>query len=247
MSIGKALHAGHWSNENGTPEWKGPEPYLFNISGPFGDIQSEFYWTLDIYIQVHQHAYLSFRRRDLHLDELAEKLKSCAPLPAFGSDEYEATALSRSRRMDQIFAGEQDLERSIRTINRMFVVALWALSEQYLGKIYQRHVMLRTAASSESIVVPYRWDAFKKVYPVEGVLLTTIQDFAIANECRVLNNHIKHEPLVSNALAVFPPFAGMMGKPLEDISVDPQRYLNGTSNFIGALIEKSNAIHGIAS
>jgi hypothetical protein len=243
MSIGAPLHPGHWSLDSSTPEWKGPDPYLFNIGGSFGAFQGELHWTLDVYVRLHQHAYASFRRHDSKLEELAAELNSAAPVPPSDSEEYEAQMIGRSRRMDHLYAEEVDLERSVHAINRMFVVALWALSEQYLGRVFQHLVALRTGTPPESVLAPYRWDNFKSAYPAEGVQLETLQDYALANECRVLNNHIKHKPTVSDKLVLFAPFHGQLGKPLERIGIDPQRYLNGVANFLGSLIEKCNAIH----
>lgn len=58
MNIGRPLHPGHWSAGPTGQEWKGPEPYhLYNFSGPFGRIQSDLFWTLNVHIRLHQFAY----------------------------------------------------------------------------------------------------------------------------------------------------------------------------------------------
>ena len=100
--------------------------------------------------------------------------------------------------MTLIHTEDEDLRRSVQNINLMLVVTLWALSEQYLGNIFKMLVALRTGNPVESVTAPYRWDSFKSAYSAEGITLDTLRDYAQANECRVLNNHIKHSPVISS-------------------------------------------------
>lgn len=246
MSIGTPLHLGHWSQSTGSNEWEGPDPYTFNIAGPFGTLQGELEWTLHTYVRLHHFAYSSFQEHDAMLDVFAASLKAEKTIASEDFEEYESEMIGKTRRMDALLAEEMDLERSVRTINRMFVVALWALAEQYLGKAFQKSVSLRTGTAVESVKAPYRWDTFKTAFLPEGIVFETLNGYAIANECRVLNNHVKHSPVISSKLAAFPPFSGHLGEPLERVEIDPQRYLNGISNFLGSLIETGNAIHGSA-
>lgn len=244
MSIGIPLHLGHWSRRSGGREWKGPDPYFFNVAGPLGALQGELHWTLHTYVRLHHFAYSSFHGHDAKLDAYAASLKAEKKIASEDFEEYEAEMIERIPRMDFLLAEEVDLKRSVQTINRMFVVALWALAEQYLGKAFQRLVSLRTGVAVESVKAPYRWDAFKTEFLPEGIVLEALHDYALANECRVLNNHIKHSPVISSKLAAFPPFNGHLEEPLERVVIDPQRYLNGVSNFLGSLIERGNTIHG---
>jgi hypothetical protein len=244
MNIGAPLHPGHWSYDSSTSEWKGPDPYFFNAGGPFGSFQAELHWTLDIYIQLHRHAHASFRQHNQKIDELAAQLKAEPPITATEFEEREMLMIARSRRMDYIYAADVDLSRSSQAINRMYVVALWAFAEQYLGKIFQRLRGLRTGVPEESIPAPYRWDTLGPAYSSESIELKNLHDYAVANECRVLNNHIKHAPYISDKLAAFASFHDHLGKTLDSVVIDPQRYLNGVSNFIGSLIEHSNRLHG---
>ncbi len=246
MSIGAPLHLGHWSRSPGAKEWKGPDLYTFNIAGPFGALQGELHWTLHTYVRLHHFAYSAFQEHDAKLDIYAASLKAEKTIAFEDFEKYETEMIWKSRKMDLLLAEDIDLERSVQTINRMFVVALWALAEQYLGKAFQKSVSLRTGVAVESIKAPYRWDTFQTEFLPEGIVLENLHDYALANECRVLNNHIKHSPVISSKLAEFPPFDGHLGEPLERAVIDPQRYLNGVSNFLGSLIERGNAIHGNA-
>jgi hypothetical protein len=143
-------------------------------------------------------------------------------------------------RMDHINSLDYDLQSSIRTINRMFIVALWSLAEQFPGRIFKALVSLRTAAGPNK--VPYRWDDYKVGYLQETITLEALQDYEIANECRILNNQFKHGEVVSAKLSAFAPYANKIGAELDDLDVEPQRYLNAVSNFLGSLIEQCNEI-----
>lgn len=242
MSIGDPLH--YWFRSSGSDEWIGPDPYMFNIAGPFGALQGELHWTLHTYVRLHNFAYSSFHEHDAKLDVFAASLRAEETIASKDFEEYEAEMIGKSRRMDFLIAEEVDLDRSVRTLNQMFVVALWALAEQYLGKVFQKTVSLQTGAAVETVQAPYRWDNFKIEFPSQGIVLENLHDYAVANECRVLNNHIKHSPVISSKLAAFSPFSGHLGKPLEKVVINPQRYLNGVSNFLGSLIERGNTING---
>lgn len=215
---------------------------MYNITGPFGWLQSDLYWTLNVHIRLHQFAYASFRAHDKRLDDFVAQLKAENSPEPEDFEEREALLVWKIRRMNLIHTEDEDLERSVQTINRMLVVTLWALAEQYLGKVFQELVSLRTGNPAESVTAPYRWDSFRSAYPTEGIVLDTLHDHDLANECRVLNNHLKHSPIVSRKLAMFPPFNAALEKSLDKVAIDPQRYFNGISNFLGSLIERANVL-----
>lgn len=226
------------------PEWKGPKPHLlFNVSEPFVRLQIDLHLTLNVYIRLHQFAYVSFQEHDKLLDKIASKIKAENLAEPKNLEEREALQLMKSRSMDWILTEDYDLTRSIQTINRMMVVTLWALAEQYLGKVLRKLVSLRTGDPVEPVTNHYKFDKFRLTYKSEGIVLDTLHDYAIANECRVLNNHIKHSDVVSDKLAAFPPFSAFLGESLDQVVIDPQRYLNGVSNFLGGLIGHANSLY----
>ena len=238
MPIGYPLQPGHLSHQSLKPEWEGPEPYLFNIAGRFGRVQGELHMTLNIYIELHQHAYSSFRRRDDNIELMVKDLKAQASISEEAQSDSEDKIRKAYAKMSYINALDHDLTRSVRTINRMFVVALWALAEQFLGKMFKEVVSFRTGIKLEK--APYRWDDFKIQYANESLDLATLHDYEIANECRILNNCFKHAETVSNKLAAFAPYSTKIGARLDDLDIDPPRYLNAISNFLGSLIENCN-------
>lgn len=236
---------GHWSSRSTGREWKGPDLYLSrNSTGPFAGLQFHLYRNLEVHVRLHQFAYASFREQDKRLDELVADLKAENTTEPEDFEEREALLVRKSHLRSFIRAEDEDLNRSIQTINRMLVVTLWALSEQYLGAIFKQLVSLRTGNAIESLTAPYRWDVFKTRYAAEGIALDTLHDHDLANECRILNNHIKHSPIVSEKLAIFPSFSTLLGQSLDEAPIDPQHYFNGVSNFLGSLLERANVLFG---
>lgn len=72
--------------------------------------------------------------------------------------------------------------------------------------------------------------------------LTACENFDNANECRVLNNALKHNPVVSERLMSFNYFSALGGTDLMSVPLEMQRYMNGISDLLGSLIEKGNAL-----
>jgi len=156
------------------------------------------------------------------------------------SEEEYYKELQKTRILDSIIAQDQENKRVIGFIDQMCVVGLWALAEQFLGKIYRTYAVT-TSIDADTVSSPSGWDAFKKEYASIGVVLCTCDSFQDANECRLVNNAIKHNPTVGKKLEGFPYFAPYKGEKLMEVPLDMQRYLNGVNNFLGSLMEKVEA------
>lgn len=232
MSIVKKLYVhGEWVVGPDGPEWKGPDNY--HCTEPFIQLAGDLYWTLGVYAHFYRHIHSSFAISEQELDKQSDKLEA----ERSNIEDRGMWNLSIIRRMDSIFAENMDIQKSSRAINRMLVVALWALAEQNLGRVYRQIISIRSNIEPESVKAPYRWDEIKKSYLSEKIDLSQLDDYAIADECRVLNNNIKHSRLVSNTLAKFPMFKTHFNKNLDNISIDIQRYFSGIANFLGNLME----------
>ncbi len=94
----------------------------------------------------------------------------------------------------------------------------------------------------QNINVPYRWDQLISLFETKSIILNTLDGYSDADECRVLNNTIKHGDIVSSRLAEFTFFSTLQGENLQKIDYEMQRYYNGISSFIGSLIESGNKL-----
>lgn len=149
-------------------------------------------------------------------------------------DSYEAIIQSRIR--ETATSWEMEIESVQGFGDQLFVVGLWAIAEQYLTRaldIAQRWLSL-------SQPVPYKWEQIKKQFQKIGVNLEQCKGFSDANECRILNNKVKHLGIVDNQLAKFNAFQNHIGEPLSRILIDLQRYSNGIFEFVGCTIEETD-------
>lgn len=215
----------------------GPNAYLFNVTGPVGvKIQPELDFRLQDFCRIQQIVYGEVNARDQAIGEIDPSIY----LPS--SDVDSLDAIMRSRRADHIIALDKQNQRMIAFVDHMTIVGLWAIAEQYLGKIYRQTKALKEGGIPETIPSPYKWNDFGAKFSTLGINLTTCENYTDANECRAVNNAIKHNPIVDSNLDKFGFFCGHSGKELELIDLHMQRYLNGVSNFLGSLISKANAL-----
>ena len=115
-------------------------------------------------------------------------------------------------------------------------------AEQYLGRTYAEIEHRQTGVPRENIQRPYKWDDFETQFGAKSISLSALNGFADANECRVLNDTIKHAGSVTDRLAAFAYFASHRGLQLTQIDFEMQRYLNGVFNLLGSLIEAGNRL-----
>jgi len=204
---------------------------MFHASGPLNGIQQELHWRLFDFCRIHQIVYKEIALIDAKLDSLdVENLKFTGDIESF--EEYQKFKLIGAVR-------DKDIEnnRVLNFTDHITVVGLWAIAEQFLGKVFRGYKAVIDNCQPESVQHPYRWDAIVNVFTSIGIDLSACENFQNANECRILNNAIKHDPIVGNRLISFPYFAPYQGKRLEDTPLEMQRYLNGVSDFLGSLIE----------
>ncbi|WP_224093335.1 hypothetical protein [Nostoc sp. MS1] len=216
----------------------GPNHYW--VTGHFGMIyHNEFRWLLFDFCRMHQIVYKEIGHIDEHLDNFLQENKENLNLsgnPKSEEDFYKE--LQTSRMLDGIIAQEHENRGVIRFIDQMAVVGLWALSEQFLGRIYREYIAVKDSIDADTVTAPYKWNDFIDEYKSIGIDLSLCDNFQDANECRLVNNAIKHHPVIVGKLAEFPYFTSYKGKRIMEITLDMQRYLNGISNFLGSLFEK---------
>ncbi|SRR5690554_545490 len=213
-------------------EAEGPITFLSNIGGAIGYLQGELEWRLFDFCRIHQIVYKEIDGIEAELDKIE--------VEPFSDDIDDISNLATARKMNSIIGKTHENDRIVSFVDHMTVVGLWAIAEQFLGKIYRAYFSKANNVDEDSIVAPYRWDDFVREYNNLGLDLTTCMNYDNANECRVLNNTIKHANKVNSRLASFSYFSSFTGQDLERFPIEMQRYLNGVSDFLGSLIEMGN-------
>jgi hypothetical protein len=147
-------------------------------------------------------------------------------------DEWEE--LRQARMREAIRA--QDLEsEGVRSFaQQTFVVALWALAEQFCGRTL---VTVERLSGADEGPPPYRWADLKTRYERIGIALAGGKSYDGAQECRTLNNKIKHLGAVDGRLATYGHFRGTEGKQLEEVAINAQYYADAVFEFVGWCME----------
>ena len=207
---------------------------LFDMIDPFLRHWSLAHWELENLALFNQATYYNVAERDKNLDLAVGNLKDWQrPASDADDDEIEAFNLAMSRHQNAIIAGDMEMEAISRYADEVTIIATWAFAEKYLnaGLTTMRTLLNLPPANS------HRWPDIASSYAECGVVLSTLDSFADADECRRLNNAIKHSGKVDGGLTQFAFFAGKQGSTLNDLVLETQRYYFGVADFVGATFE----------
>jgi hypothetical protein len=195
----------------------GPNSYW--VVGHLGTTYDELHWLLFDFCRMHQIVYKEIVHIEEQLDSVVQENKEELILSTNteSSEEEFYEELQKTRVLDGIIAKNHENRRVVGFIDQMAV---------------------KTRVDADTVSSPYRWDNFVKNYASIGIDLSICDSFQDANECRIVNNAIKHDPRVGERLEPFLYFEPYKDNKLMDVPLDMQRYLNGITNFLGSLIEK---------
>ena len=214
-----------------------PELYGRNYLGPLSALQASFDWRITYLCQFHQITYSKLAEQDAQIAEEYKRQKLIVDAVKTESDEEaEGLALAKSQMLSGFRERDDDIEKAKQLADEYTVIGLWATAEQYLGKTYTSLYSHVHAVPAASVNAPYKWQDFTTRFSTLGVNLASLDDLPDANECRVLNNAIKHSGKVEGAIAQYPFFATHQGEDLSEIPFQLQRYVNGVTHFISSLI-----------
>ena len=213
---------------------EGPEVYFPHGANPLASWFATFLWHHHDLCLFHQVLDADIRRRSNWLDELTGRYvrerdavgweDEGANIGLAGLDRLIGTLDSETRGMQ-------------RYADQLFVVGLWAMAEQYLGR-----TLVYTEDPSEEgqrREAPHRWPVLRERFATVGVDLPAMKSFEGADECRVLNNKIKHVGAVDAELAEFANFLGHEGAALErgEVPIELQYYSDSVFEFVGCVME----------
>lgn len=212
-----------------------PESFMGNAIYATGRLQGELEWRFENFSLFHQLVYKGLDEENKKLNEFAESKREI--LDAEFTEEVDLIAQSRVR---TAILTHEDVLGSIKSISdESSVVGLWAIVEQFLARSYALLESKATGVKEEDVDPPYRWDQLKHKYKAYGVDLESLPYYDIANECRVLNNKIKHLYCVDDELALFPNYASSKGKSIKQVILPMQDYMDGCYMFLGHALEKT--------
>lgn len=224
-----------WGSKHGRLPFDFRMPFM---ALPFSNIWAVAHWELENLALFNQAAYATVVNRNRELDQQAKKLASISPHPEMPDDEKEALQMAVWQQREDMLIADIEVEAISRYADEVTVIATWAFVEKCLN---QGLAALQTALGlgrSKS----HRWPEIEQGYAACGVSLGGLSSFDDADECRRVNNAIKHSGLVGSTLAARPAFTGKEGRRLDGIELDVQRYYFAAGDFTSAALERSSDI-----
>lgn len=218
------------------PEFSHVEAFLFNSSGPLGGIQFAIEWEIQNICSYYAYTISGLNEKTAKLIEEAKERDAhyAGQLKQASDEDREILEIHHSRFRDRVIDVSNTLDASEQFLDETTVVSLWMIAERFLGQIYREFYC--KVHHHQPAQIPYKFDVIKSHFSSLGVDLTASHLYADANECRVLNNAIKHGNEISTALKQFPFFHTLSGS-VRGIDLEMQRYVNGVHNFLGSTIE----------
>ncbi|MGF1680200.1 hypothetical protein [Photobacterium minamisatsumaniensis] len=146
------------------------------------------------------------------------------------------------RARENINAQSDSNRQTYQFSNQMTVVGLWAIAEQTMGFVYKKMSATINNISEDAIKIPYKFEDFRKEFFKLGITFENLDTYNDANECRTLNNTIKHGHKIEGHILGFDYFSSLSGKRILDVDFELQRYMTGVIQFLSNLIEEGNQI-----
>ncbi len=234
-----------WINQFPLGEDGGPEPFSIDI-GPLSKYGGELYWHMQDLCQFHQIIYKDINRRSVLLDEqeAIHKIKWGEYPPNLDEDDLLWFQVQNIRSLDSLLACEQEITRIKRFVDQYTVIGLSAALEKFLFNFITCIEYYFPTISIEDNLSIFKWEDFERKFKLKGIKFKDLDGYADTNECRTLNNAIKHSEIVDNRLARFSYFESYKGVNLKKLDFEMQRYLNGVSNFLGHVMDSGNRLIG---
>ncbi|WP_415349345.1 hypothetical protein [Clostridium perfringens] len=147
-------------------------------------------------------------------------------------DKIQQIEIMQSRIRETIFNANDELNSSIGFMRKSFIVTLWSIVEQFCSKCLDlAETELTEPAKNRSN--SHIWDILESRFEAIGINLRSIIGYEDINECRVVNNKIKHVGYVDSALVKkYPSFTSYLNKNFRLVDLDLQRYSDSVYDFL---------------
>lgn len=218
-----------------------PTGFPFDIpmtSEAFTGLWIGAFWELENLALFNQAAYTTVEARNLKLNTQAAEVDRDEKAGQAITDEVEADAFERAvyQRKNLIYNGELEVAAITRYADEVTIVATWAFVEKHLNEALR----LLQGAMNIPQHSSHRWPDINAAFLALGIDLSQLPCFSDADECRRVNNAIKHSGMVSSSLAALPAFSGQVGLKLAALAMDTQRYYLNAGGFIAAAVERAS-------
>jgi hypothetical protein len=212
----------------------GPDWYRPQQRDCFTTRHGLFLWYHTDLCRFHQMYYQQYVLTNEHINALVQKHKTeLSEEPKDEGHEY-----FQAKLRDSILDQDMQLHSTRVFADQMLVIGLWAAVEQHVGRTLVDATEILTGKKKKQ---PYRWQDMCDQFAALGIDITACNSYADINECRVLNNKIKHDGGVDEELERFPSFTGQLDVGLDALKFDLQRYSDAVFEFVGNVLEITDA------
>lgn len=151
------------------------------------------------------------------------------------SEELEMLEFTYVRQMQSLHTHDQYLDNIRSFADQHFIVGLWVVVEQSIAKLLK----LYKDKTDKTFEIPHKWDQTIALFKTLNIVTDqTLPIYQNINELRVLNNKIKHLNEVDEQLARFSFFDSMLGKSIDRVRLDLQRYSDNSYAFVHFVAEQ---------
>jgi hypothetical protein len=157
-------------------------------------------------------------------------------------EEMRAVMQSRAREAANVMMMEATSIRGFG--DQLIVVGLWTIVEQYCGRSLRIAESRLNDNPRAHARVLHRWHSLKSRFATIGVDLVTCKSYEGVEECRVLNNKIKHLGIVDNELSCFANFNDKHEESIDEIPLNLQYYSDSVFEFVGCMLEVADGLLG---
>ncbi len=207
---------------------------------PFMEAWAGAIWDLENLALFNQAAYTSVSSRDRAAEGILVQHQQLQKLPIDPTDDfgYEVQQRNLANMRQAIMDTDLESDGIARYADEVTIIASWAFVEKQLN----RALLALQSALGQPTNTDHRWPVIEAEYLQCGINLSQAKGFANADECRKVNNAIKHSGNVSAGLAALPAFIGMLNKPLASEHLDTQRYYFAAGEFVSSVLVKCSTI-----
>lgn len=188
-----------------------------------------FQFELSDMALFHRSAISTAKSLDKELEEYITSIKNRPETPNYNDeDPYFWTELKKSREREYIIENDSRINSIAINADELLIVGLWSKAEKYLNKSLS---ILSTTSHD------HRFNQIIISFNNHGIDITKLPGYEGANECRLINNSIKHGGLVSQQLSNCVNFTNKEGIEINSIHLNVQQYMLSIHHFIGSLLE----------
>lgn len=214
--------------------------HYYPRDSPFRLLLDKFNYKLEEIVVFHRFAMTTYKNNDKAIDAQYKQFAflNKEQLDELPDDEAEFYQYRLMRHMEYINHQDDINNKASYIANDSVVINIWAMNEQYMTRGLASLISKKENKAIDEIKVPHSWDRIKIKFLSYGIDFNKLPSYDDINECRVLNNKIKHLYSVDKDLESFPYFSGKLNESLLGMQYPLQKYILAAHHFIGMLLEE---------